>query len=118
MRLLTFRRNGADGLGVLRPGQADEVVELKQPPDMLTLIEAGDEGLTQVRAALSSSRTTTHRLQDIELLAPLTPPLNIVAIGRNYGKHAEENAKQDKDPEPPTNFTTAIKSLTHPQSNS
>jgi 2-keto-4-pentenoate hydratase/2-oxohepta-3-ene-1,7-dioic acid hydratase in catechol pathway len=116
MRLLTFRRDGANGLGVVRPGQADEVVELKQAPDMLSLIGAGDEGMTLVRAALSSSRPTTHRLQDIELLAPLTPRVNIVAIGRNYGKHAEETAKQGKDPEPPTIFTKAITSLTHPYS--
>jgi 2-keto-4-pentenoate hydratase/2-oxohepta-3-ene-1,7-dioic acid hydratase in catechol pathway len=102
-------------LGVLRPGSEDEVVEISEPADLRALIDAGAEGLARVRAALSS-RAKSRRLSDLELLAPLDqPPGNVIAIGRNYQKHAEETAMVDgREPSPPTVFTKAITSLTEP----
>ncbi len=116
MRLLMFKTDGGRRLGALRPGSEDEVVELAEPADMQALIDAGDEGLAHVRAALSSSHSKFRRLVDLELLAPLDPPCgNIIAMGRNYQKHAEESAnKEGREPQPPTIFTKAITSLTEP----
>ena len=119
MRLLMFKADGAPRLGALRPGsndENDEVVELSEPADLRALIDAGDEGLAHVRAALSSSRSKSRRLSDLELLAPLDEPRgNVIAIGRNYQKHAEETAFMDgREPAPPTIFTKAITSLTEP----
>ena len=114
MRLVTFRTNGGGRLGVLRDG--DQVVELIEPHDMLALIDAGRDGVARVRAALDSSRSHVHRLADLELLAPLPEPRgNVIAIGRNYQKHAEETARlEHREPGPPTIFTKAITSLTEP----
>src|SRR5437868_1108409 len=118
MKLITFRVEGdGDGdsrLGVLR-GQ-DEVVEVTEPGDMLSLIDAGEEGLAAAQAALSSSRSKARRLTDIRLLSPLPEPRgNVIAIGRNYQKHAEETAVMEgREPSPPTIFTKAITSLTEP----
>jgi 2-keto-4-pentenoate hydratase/2-oxohepta-3-ene-1,7-dioic acid hydratase in catechol pathway len=114
-----FKAGGDRRLGALRPGsndENDEVVELREPADMRALIDAGDEGLARVRAALSSSHSKSHRLADLELLAPLDDPRgNVIAIGRNYQKHAEETAFMDgREPAPPTIFTKAITSLTEP----
>jgi 2-keto-4-pentenoate hydratase/2-oxohepta-3-ene-1,7-dioic acid hydratase in catechol pathway len=116
MRLLMFRADGTSRLGALRPGHDDEVVELSEPAGMLALIDAGDDGLARVRSALSSSRSRTHRLKDLELLPPLPDPRgNVIAIGRNYQKHAEETAVvEGREPSPPTIFTKAITSLTEP----
>ncbi|MHB8587374.1 MAG: fumarylacetoacetate hydrolase family protein [Candidatus Dormibacteraceae bacterium] len=116
MRLLMFKADGGRRLGALRPGSEDEVVELSEPADMRALIDAGDEGLALVRAALASSRSKSRRLADLELLAPLDPPRgNLIAMGRNYQKHAEESAnKEGHEPQPPTIFTKAITSLTEP----
>ena len=119
MRLLMFKAGGDRRLGALRPGsndENDEVVELREPADMRALIDAGDEGLARVRAALSSSHSKSRRLADLELLAPLDEPRgNVIAIGRNYQKHAEETAFMDgREPAPPTIFTKAITSLTEP----
>ena len=119
MRLLMFKADGAPRLGALRPesnDENDEVVELSEPADLRALIDAGDEGLAHVRAALSSSRSKSRRLSDLELLAPLDEPRgNVIAIGRNYQKHAEETAFMDgREPAPPTIFTKAITSLTEP----
>ena len=114
MKFLMFKADGGRRLGVLRPGTEDEVVELSEPADLLELIDAGDAGLAHVRAALSSSRTKAHQLGDLDLLAPLDPPRgNVIAIGRNYQKHAEETAESG-DVKPPTIFTKAITSITGP----
>src|SRR4029077_187501 len=114
MRLVTFRENGVARLGVLRGD--DEVVEVMEPGGMLDLIDAGSAGPEKVRAAAASSRAKTHRLEDLELLAPLPEPRgNIIAMGRNYQKHAEESAnKEAPAPQPPPIFTKAITSLTEP----
>ena len=114
MKLVMFKADGGRRLGALRPGSEDDVIELYEPVDMRALIDAGDEGLAHVRAALSSSRPKSRRLADLELLAPLDPPRgNVIAMGRNYRKHAEETA-QGGQVSPPTIFTTAITSLTEP----
>ena len=114
MRLVTFRVSGDSRLGVVR--DQDEVVEIAEPADMQSLVDAGEQGLAAARAALSSSKATAHRLADVELLSPLPEPRgNIIAIGRNYQKHAEESArKEGYEPQPPTVFTKAITSLTEP----
>jgi len=116
MRLLTFRAGGASRLGALRPDGSDEVVELPEPGDMLSLIDAGDEGLARARQALDSTRSRTHRLQDLEVLAPLPNPRgNVIAIGRNYQAHAEESARAaGKAVDPPTVFTKALTTIAGP----
>jgi 2-keto-4-pentenoate hydratase/2-oxohepta-3-ene-1,7-dioic acid hydratase in catechol pathway len=116
MRLLMFKAEGGRKLGALRPGSKDDVVEISELPDLRALIDAGDDGMARVRSALSSSRSKARKLADLELLAPLEEPRgNVIAIGRNYQKHAEETAFMDgREPAPPTIFTKAITSLTEP----
>ena len=114
MKLLMFKAKEGRRLGALR--SEEEVVELPEFADLLELIDAGEAGLTQARSTLSSARATARRLADIELLAPLDSPRgNVIAIGRNYQKHAEETAHiMGDEPSPPTIFTKAITSLTDP----
>ena len=116
MRFLIFKADGGRRLGALRPGTEDEIVELTEPADLLELIDAGAAGLAHVRSVLSSSRARAHKLADLELLAPLDQPRgNVIAIGRNYQKHAAETARAEgREPSPPTIFTKAITSLTEP----
>jgi 2-keto-4-pentenoate hydratase/2-oxohepta-3-ene-1,7-dioic acid hydratase in catechol pathway len=116
MKLLTFRSEGGRKLGVVRPGQADEVIELPEPTSMLALIESGDEGMARVQAALSSgANLKIRKISDIKLLPPVIPRGNVLAVGRNYAKHAAETAALlDHEASPPTIFTKAITSLTEP----
>jgi 2-keto-4-pentenoate hydratase/2-oxohepta-3-ene-1,7-dioic acid hydratase in catechol pathway len=111
-----FKADSGRKLGAIRHGSDDEVVEITDLADMRALIDAGDEGMAAVRAAMSRSSSKFHRLRDLDLLAPLDPPRgNIIAMGRNYKKHAEESAnKEGYEPQPPTIFTKAITSLTEP----
>jgi 2-keto-4-pentenoate hydratase/2-oxohepta-3-ene-1,7-dioic acid hydratase in catechol pathway len=114
MKLVTFRADGGPRLGVIRNG--DEVVEVDEPSSMLALIDAGRDGLARLQSAMSSSRAKSHRLDAVALLPPLPDPRgNVIAIGRNYGKHAAETARlEGREPSPPTIFTKAITSLADP----
>ena len=114
MKLLTFQADGVPRIGVLRDEK--ELVEIDEQGDMLSLIEAGDAGVAAARSALSSSRGKARRLDSVELLSPIPlPRCNVIAIGRNYQKHAAETAAlEGREPSAPTFFTKAITSLTDP----
>jgi 2-keto-4-pentenoate hydratase/2-oxohepta-3-ene-1,7-dioic acid hydratase in catechol pathway len=114
VRLVTFRADGRARVGVMRDD--DELAEIEELGDMLGLIESGAEGLAAARSALWSSRSRAHRLGGVDLLSPIPSPRgNVIAIGRNYQKHAAETAAvEGLEPNPPTVFTKAITSLTEP----
>jgi 2-keto-4-pentenoate hydratase/2-oxohepta-3-ene-1,7-dioic acid hydratase in catechol pathway len=132
MRLLTYRNDGERRLGVLRGGS--EVVDLGRlagalgapapPAGMLELIDAGEGGLAAVRELLEGWERTpsaaaapvVQPLAEVTLLAPLDPPRgNVLAIGRNYEKHAQEGARvSGGEVQPPTIFTKAITSIAGP----
>ncbi len=121
MKLLMFRNhaNAADydgkpRLGALRPGHEDEVVDLSEVAvDVLAVIDAGEHGLAQARKVAMDAKRGLP-LKDVTLLPPIDSPRgNIIAMGRNYQKHAEETAT-DGDVKPPTIFTKAITSITGP----
>ena len=114
MKLLMFRHDGGRRLGALRPGDEDEVVDLSAvAKDVLAVIDAGERGLEQAQKAAKSAGRGL-RLKDVTLLPPIDNPRgNVIAIGRNYQKHAEETAG-DGDVKPPTIFTKAITSITGP----
>jgi len=114
MKLLMYRHDGQPRLGALRPGHEDEVVDLSEvATNVLAVIDAGERGLAQAhKAAVDAKRGAP--LKEVTLLAPIDSPRgNIIAMGRNYQKHAEETAT-DGDVKPPTIFTKAITSITGP----
>lgn len=116
MKLVTFRSDGGVRLGVVSPSDSSHVLEISDPPDMLAVIDQGERGLDKVRAAAEKSAGRTFELDRIELLPPLPQPRgNVIAIGRNYEKHAAETARlEGREPSPPTIFTKAISSLIEP----
>jgi 2-keto-4-pentenoate hydratase/2-oxohepta-3-ene-1,7-dioic acid hydratase in catechol pathway len=127
MRLLMFRQGGERRLGVLAEGTDDQVVDLTAlaaldgaaPTDLQQVIDQGAAGLNRVRqlaGSATASNGAIRRLQDLKLLSPLDPPRgNVLAIGRNYQKHAEEGARAWGEPvKPPTVFTKAQTSITGP----
>jgi 2-keto-4-pentenoate hydratase/2-oxohepta-3-ene-1,7-dioic acid hydratase in catechol pathway len=114
MKLVMFDHDGERHLGALRPGHEDQVVELTPlAHDLLALIDAGESALAEAHKLVSSG-ARTRALEDVRLLPPLDPPRgNIIAMGRNYQKHAEETAHGGAV-KPPTIFTKAITSVTGP----
>lgn len=115
MRLVTFRANGSDRVGVIRGEDSSRVAELEEPGDMLAVIDGGAAALERAARAAESA-SGEHLLADVELLPPLPAPRgNVIAIGRNYEKHAAETARlEGSEPSPPTIFTKAITSLALP----
>ena len=96
MKLVTYRRNGAEAVGVLT---RDGTAILPLPvPDMNTLIET--MSLTQVRAAAEAAEQAGPAipLTEAELLAPIPRPRqDIVCLGMNYKAHLEEAANYNAE---------------------
>src|SRR6202035_4025942 len=123
MKLLMFRDGAAPRLGVSRDGAADEIVDVaaaangSSPETILDVIDAGEDGLDRLRVLASSAPASAIRnLADLTLLPPFDPPRgDVLAIGRNYQKHAEETARATNVAVgPPTIFTKAITTISAP----
>jgi 2-keto-4-pentenoate hydratase/2-oxohepta-3-ene-1,7-dioic acid hydratase in catechol pathway len=127
MKLLMFGDGGTPRLGVGRDGAPDEIVDVAAaangagsaplPATVLGVIDAGDEGVDRLRVLASSAPSSAIRkLGDLTLLPPFDPPRgNVLAIGRNYQKHAEETARASNvEVGPPTIFTKAITTIAAP----
>jgi len=131
MKLLMFKDGSGRRLGVVRGDQLDEVVDLSAltgalgsqelPADLIGLIHAGGETMNRVRELVSCRKATggppvVRALKELTLLPPLDPPRgDVLAIGRNYEKHAAESARAwGEQVKPPTVFTKAQTSVTGP----
>jgi 2-keto-4-pentenoate hydratase/2-oxohepta-3-ene-1,7-dioic acid hydratase in catechol pathway len=128
MRLMMFHNGGTRLLGLAREGAPDEIIDVaaaangsgaaQLPADILGVIDGGAEVLDRLHQLASSAPPTgaTRSLAELSLLAPFDPPRgNVLAIGRNYQKHAEETARARNDEVgPPTIFTKAITTITGP----
>jgi 2-keto-4-pentenoate hydratase/2-oxohepta-3-ene-1,7-dioic acid hydratase in catechol pathway len=130
MRLLMFEHGSGRRLGILAGERSETVIDLTElaastssappPADIMALIDAGDAGMASVKQLVaklkpSAGAPIARPLADIRLLAPLDPPRgNVIAIGRNYAKHAAETAAKGEKPKPPTVFSKAITSITGP----
>ncbi len=130
LRLLTYADwSGAPRLGFARPdGHLIDVAMAASEAahrlsfdgtSMLALIEAGSQGMAEMRALASKGFHTGVRLEKVKLMPPL-PKLtrNITCVGWNYLEHFEEGAKMrdpaQKLPEHPVFFTKAVSALNGP----
>lgn len=120
MRLITYRIDGREALGVI---DDDMAVPLPAgwPDSMLGLIDAGPAMLDRLRAALPQLRQQAPRLalQDVNLAAPIPRPRkNIMCLGLNYPAHAAESSHvrgmPDKTPAHPMVFTKNVTSVNDP----
>jgi 2-keto-4-pentenoate hydratase/2-oxohepta-3-ene-1,7-dioic acid hydratase in catechol pathway len=130
VKLVMFRHGDGRRLGVVREGAPDEIVDVAEltgssgsesvPRDILAVVDSGAQGLDRLREMVSSAATlqgsAVRRLADLAVLPPLDPPRgNVLAIGRNYQKHAEEGARAlNEEVGPPTIFTKAITTISGP----
>jgi 2-keto-4-pentenoate hydratase/2-oxohepta-3-ene-1,7-dioic acid hydratase in catechol pathway len=130
LRLLSYAdENGHARLGFVRPdGQVTDVAHEAQRTtmglgfngaSMLALIEAGPQGLAEVRELAAADEHKGLKISDVRLLPPI-PKLvrNIYCVGWNYLEHFEEGAKMrdpaQKLPEHPVFFTKATGALNGP----
>jgi len=109
-----FQSAGGPRLGAVRE---DAVVDLTDvAPDLLALIDMDESGLAKARSALSQALVPSIALDRVTVLTPLPWPRgNVLCVGLNYRKHAEEGARiRGGDVPPPTVFTKAATSLIGP----
>jgi 2-keto-4-pentenoate hydratase/2-oxohepta-3-ene-1,7-dioic acid hydratase in catechol pathway len=94
MRLLTHATDSGPRLAVIgSDGLAVDVVDLVSdgPLTMQSLLEGPDEALASIRAGLANAAQPEGReVSTLRLLPPIARPGKILAIGRNYRDHAEE----------------------------
>ncbi len=86
---------------------------------MLSIIEAGEHALAQLRDLAARDIHTGIKIQDIKILPPLPKVTrNIYCVGWNYLEHFEEGAKMrdpaQKLPDHPVFFTKAVNALNGP----
>jgi 2-keto-4-pentenoate hydratase/2-oxohepta-3-ene-1,7-dioic acid hydratase in catechol pathway len=130
LRLLTYAdAHGHPRLGLVRPdGHVVDVADAAHQTktalgfdgkSMLALIEAGAQGLAEVRELAAADVHTGLKVEDVRLLPPI-PKLtrNIFCVGWNYLEHFAEGAKMrdasQKLPEHPVFFTKATGALNGP----
>ena len=118
MKFVTFKTSSAEGIGAVRADGA--VVDLSHDPalpmTMVELVEMGDEGLAAAKQVLEDQGAPI--VADPQLLPPIRPRNNIMAIGKNYHAHALEFSasgfdSSEKSPIPthPIVFTKALSSI-------
>jgi 2-keto-4-pentenoate hydratase/2-oxohepta-3-ene-1,7-dioic acid hydratase in catechol pathway len=124
-----FQNGAARALGVAREGAPDEIIDVAAvangsaplPADILGVIDGGAGVLERLHELASAAPTAgaIRNLAGLDILSPLDPPRgNVLAIGRNYQKHAEEGARAlNTEVGPPTIFTKAITTIAGPYAN-
>ncbi|KAF4070466.1 hypothetical protein AMELA_G00285750 [Ameiurus melas] len=113
MRLVQFRRRGAEGSARVGVESANGVVDLKAfdqtvPSTMREFLELGEKGIECAQRAMSSGECVLPHT-DIQLLAPVTGPDKVVCVGMNYRDHClEQNAPIPTEPIIFSKFPSAI----------
>ena len=89
MKLVTYEHNDRVAIGLLRD---EYIIDLSAvAPDMIGLIESGEQGLAQARAAAETAGDAIP-LSDVRLLPPIhTPRRNVMCVGKNYVEHTRES---------------------------
>ena len=94
MRLLSSRSDSGEILGIVEAGRwlPAATVLAGGPRTIADLFAAGPEGLAALQGAAATARIGElgRPVVDSDLLAPVPRPGKVVAIGRNYREHAEE----------------------------
>lgn len=118
MKLVTFKTSAGSGIGAVRADGS--IVDLGHdgglPSDMVEMVALGDAGLAAAQWVLDDEGASV--VAEPQLLPPIRPPNNIMAIGKNYHAHALEFSASGFDasetsalPQHPIVFTKALSSI-------
>ncbi|HVP21615.1 MAG TPA: fumarylacetoacetate hydrolase family protein [Anaerolineaceae bacterium] len=99
MKLATFDLNGIPQLGVVQDQQVYIIQGEGMPGSMLPMIQGGKPLLESVKKRLELGGFESIPLTGVRLLAPISNPQKIMAIGHNYMDHIrEQNAPVPANP--------------------
>lgn len=115
MKLVTYKpRASSAQLGAIVDNRVVNLAEASGgalPNDMRAFLELGEAGLALAQQVLSAEIAAENSapLSDVKLLAPITNPNKVIAIGLNYLDHIREsNAQTPKIPIMFTKYTSSI----------
>jgi 2,4-didehydro-3-deoxy-L-rhamnonate hydrolase len=98
MKLVTYKAAGAGPqLGVVVDGKIVNLAETsggRIPNDMRSFIEQGDSALQQAKEIAGKGGANGIPLGDVKLLAPISNPSKLIAIGLNYMDHVRETGSK------------------------
>ena len=99
MRLISYRRaDGGEGLGVTSEALWMPASDLLPdgPASMTVLLDAGSGAVEALAAAAHPDRIANdgRPLDEVAWLAPVSRPGKVVAIGRNYREHTQEEGSE------------------------
>jgi 2-keto-4-pentenoate hydratase/2-oxohepta-3-ene-1,7-dioic acid hydratase in catechol pathway len=101
VRLISCRTDAGETLGVIAGDRWLSALELMAgaPTTMAALLAAGPASFAALQAAARPSEILAHGrpVEGTELLAPLPRPGKVVAIGRNYRAHTDEEGVEPPD---------------------
>lgn len=93
MKLMMFRKDGRDALGVV---EGDTVIDVSTaaaapPKDIKSAIVAGEAGLAAIKAAAAKAPASArHALKGVTPALPIARPGKFICVGLNYAAHAAE----------------------------
>lgn len=125
MRLVTYRTNNAQSVGLLCKKGVVLAMDVPYWPDnlrsMLAIIRAGEQGRRELEQLVDRAMAEglAKPLHDQALLAPIpVPARNVMCLGFNYAEHAQESLaahqREIKYPEHPIVFTKSVTSINGP----
>lgn len=89
MKLVTYEHDRRVAIGLLRDDHIHDLSAVA--PDMITLIELGEEGLARARV-IAETAGGAIPASAVRLLAPIhTPRRNVMCVGKNYAEHTRES---------------------------
>jgi 2-keto-4-pentenoate hydratase/2-oxohepta-3-ene-1,7-dioic acid hydratase in catechol pathway len=94
MRLITYRLPGkTPAIGALRDSTVFDLTSIA--PSLTDFLAAGESALAAARKRLEGA--PSHKLAEIELLAPVPNPPKILCLAGNYQAHVTETGRKAKE---------------------
>jgi acylpyruvate hydrolase len=113
MRLVTFRHNQRERIGVQLGSNILDLSRIGMPTDMKDFLSLGETARAQTHEALASVKEEWLLPEsDVTLLAPVPRPEKILCIGHNYKGHI--GIGQTEVPEHPNLFCKTVNTIIGP----
>jgi len=110
MKIVRFKKDGKEHLGIMKDNQILSLTVLSPfikcsiPQTLEELISFSPTVINRIEEHLKNlgkdyKEAATYKVENVEILAPLTSPPKIICLGLNYYDHAaEQNAKIPDEP--------------------
>jgi len=90
MKLATFSHRGQTRTGVVADGRMIDAAAAGMPPDMLSLLQLGEDGMRRLRELAADGAAPSLAMSEVRLEAPIHRPPKYLAIALNYAEHISE----------------------------